>query len=79
MSSKSEAACSGQTGSIGIVRNAKPVGRALTLWGGGGSAEILSNVVDRPRELGGVLLHLSSSGLLLLHAVDEAHAGAHEW
>ncbi|MCC7180961.1 MAG: toll/interleukin-1 receptor domain-containing protein, partial [Acidobacteria bacterium] len=41
--------------------------------------EILSNVVDRPRELGGVLLHLSSSGLrFLLHAVDEAYAGAHE-
>jgi hypothetical protein len=41
--------------------------------------EILSNVVDRPRELGGGLLHLSSSVLrFLLHAVDEAHAGAHQ-
>ena len=41
--------------------------------------EKLSNVVDRPRELGGVLLRLSSSVLrFLLHAVDEVHAGAHE-
>src|SRR5437660_5013192 len=33
-----------------------------------------------PRELGGGLLHLSSTGLLrsLLHAIDETNAGAHE-
>ncbi|MEW6545281.1 MAG: hypothetical protein AB1411_16960, partial [Nitrospirota bacterium] len=41
--------------------------------------EKLSNVVDRPRELGGGLVHLSLGGFrFLLHAVDEAHAGPHE-
>ena len=41
--------------------------------------EKLSNVVDRLRELGGVLLRLSSSGLpFLLHAIDEGDACAYE-
>jgi hypothetical protein len=41
--------------------------------------EKLSNVADRPRELGGVLLRLSGNARrLLLHAIDEAHASAHE-
>lgn len=40
--------------------------------------EILSNVVDRPCELGGGLLRLSNGLRFLLHAVDEAHTGAHQ-
>ena len=44
------------------------------------AVEILSNVVDRCGDLGGGLLRLSDSGLrFLLHAVDEADTGAHQW
>lgn len=51
------------------------LGQTLTL----SRPEKLSNVVDRPGELGGVLLPLSSNALrLLLHAIHEAHAGAHQ-